>query len=157
MPIRSGTLVLTLIFASQFSFAEEYLVLTTGKKYLGKVSGADKTKFIFCDAKVGSIPDGSKLETTLEKCGGQLVMSIPFDSSRFRLLAISEGAAQENNQSLAKDALKAAVQLQDFKGERSEQKAKAAVDKMEAEAGSRLQIYVDKGQAAFTAIQVKRP
>jgi len=150
-------MVLVLMCASQFSFAEEYLVLASGKKYLGKVSGADKTKFIFCDAKVGGIPDGSKLENTLEKCGGQLVMSIPLNSPRFRLLAISEGAAQENNQPLAKDALNAFVQLQEVKGEGSEQEATAAVGKMEIRAGSKLQTYLVKGEAALTPKQAQRP
>jgi hypothetical protein len=48
--------------------AEQYLRLKGGSKYLLRVSSVDKRKFIFCDAKVASIPDDSLLEDTLEKC-----------------------------------------------------------------------------------------
>src|SRR3954453_20243648 len=87
--------------------AEQYMKLKSGSKYLGRVSAADQKKFIFCDAKVASIPDGAQLEDTLETCGKVWTMEVP----AYRLLTISEGAAASHNSALAKDALDAAIKI----------------------------------------------
>ena len=133
--------------------AEQYLRLKSGNKYLGQVSSADKKKFIFCDAKVASIPDDAKLEDTLERCGTVWATDTP-DS---RLIAISEGAYAAHDVTLAADALKTAEKIQDKKGQMTDVQVKTDVGKIESKAGSKLRDYLDKGKAVFWTKAADRP
>jgi len=138
--------------APSLAMSEQYLKLISGKKYLGHSSSADKKKFIFCDAKVATIPDDAQLEDTLEKCGEVWTLNL----ARERLLTISEGAAAAKNTALAKDALNTAVAIQEEK-EMPEVQIKSKLDGIESKAGHNLKDYLDKGSSALWTTKTNRP
>lgn len=128
---------------SQVATAEEYLVVDE-TRYLGRVSSADKNNFITCKGTVLQIND-RKREKTQERCGTVWTMDVP----KFQLLLFSEGAAVDNNPSLAGDALKAAVKIQDDNLGEFSPKAKQLMKDVQSKAGDKAQKYVDAGKAAF--------
>jgi hypothetical protein len=138
-------IAIAILSASDAAMAEQYLKLANGKRYLGRTSSADKDRFIFCDATVVMIPAGATLEETLEKCGPLRVLDLP----KYRLIAISEGAASAHNYGLAKDALRAAEKIQDKKGHMTDAEIKLYVHSIEQQAGGDLKVYLKKGSVAM--------
>ena len=146
MIVRFSAIVIFATLLPGLSQAEQYLKLKSGSKYLGRVSGADKKKFIFCDFKVGAIPIDAELEDTLERCGAVWTLDVP----KYRLIAISEGASAENDFTLAKAALQTAERIQNGKDPLTDVQMKAEIDNIESRTHGRLKAYLDKGSAQFS-------